>query len=509
MTARWGVVGLLVVLAAGLALRLPRLAERPFHGDEAVHAAKFGILLETGRYDYDPNEFHGPTLIFATYPLFRPFGPRSIRDTNEARFRLVTVLAGALGLLLVGGLARGLGWPAALTAALLVAVSPVMVYYSRYYIQETLLNTFVLGAIVFGYRAAVFDSPRNAVAAGICAGLGIATKETVVFSMLAAGIALLPAVGAARRRLWWPGLAAVGVLLLLSFLTNPAGPLDIARAYLVWLQRAGATDLHDHPWHYYLSTLAYCHRGRGPVWTEGLLLGLALVGFVASFRRARLEAAGVDPALARFLALYTLVLVAIYSAVPYKTPWCVLTMVQGLALLAGIAVAALAKLAHGRVWPVLVALAVLAGAAHLARQAWRLNLDFATDGRNPWAYAHPVPDVVDLGARIEQVAAVAPLGLRTVVQVYAVDEYYWPVPWYLRRLPNVGYFVGLPKQPPVPIVIAATEFEQQLNERLRATHTLTGYFGLRPHVLLGVWVENELWRTYQRQRASYRAPAQP
>jgi len=58
-----------LILAAtivALALRLPRLALRPMHGDEAVHADKFGDLLESGVYAYDPNEYHGPTLNYLT-----------------------------------------------------------------------------------------------------------------------------------------------------------------------------------------------------------------------------------------------------------------------------------------------------------------------------------------------------------------------------------------------------------------------------------------------------------
>ena len=49
----------IVTLAA--ALRLSALGERPMHADEAVHAAKLGRLIEQGRYEYDPAEYHGPT----------------------------------------------------------------------------------------------------------------------------------------------------------------------------------------------------------------------------------------------------------------------------------------------------------------------------------------------------------------------------------------------------------------------------------------------------------------
>jgi predicted membrane-bound mannosyltransferase len=48
-----GLVFIGLVLLAG-ALRLPDLAARPMHADEAVHADKFATLLEGGGYAYDP-----------------------------------------------------------------------------------------------------------------------------------------------------------------------------------------------------------------------------------------------------------------------------------------------------------------------------------------------------------------------------------------------------------------------------------------------------------------------
>ena len=53
-----------ILLAA--ALRCPGLALRPMHADEAVHADKFGTLLEGGDYAYDLSEYHGPTLYYLT-----------------------------------------------------------------------------------------------------------------------------------------------------------------------------------------------------------------------------------------------------------------------------------------------------------------------------------------------------------------------------------------------------------------------------------------------------------
>ena len=65
-----------------LALRLPGLAKRPMHGDEAVNAVKIGEDEGKG-YRYDPHEYHGPTLnYFSLIPAW--LGGRFIVELSEA-----------------------------------------------------------------------------------------------------------------------------------------------------------------------------------------------------------------------------------------------------------------------------------------------------------------------------------------------------------------------------------------------------------------------------------------
>lgn len=59
---RWSALALLLALAGAIALRLPNLAARPLHNDEAVNAIKVTELWQHGRYAYDPDEYHGPAL---------------------------------------------------------------------------------------------------------------------------------------------------------------------------------------------------------------------------------------------------------------------------------------------------------------------------------------------------------------------------------------------------------------------------------------------------------------
>src|SRR5436190_13924896 len=94
------IVGLLLVAGVAMALRCPRLDERPMHNDEAVNAIKFGQLWEKGSYQYDPNEHHGPTLYYATLALAKLTGAPDFSRFTEGRLRVLTVLFG-LGLILL------------------------------------------------------------------------------------------------------------------------------------------------------------------------------------------------------------------------------------------------------------------------------------------------------------------------------------------------------------------------------------------------------------------------
>src|SRR5437868_14087298 len=96
MIRRYGFpIALIAITILAAALRLPALGNRPFHGDEAVHAFKFREVWEHGVYRYDPNEYHGPTLYYAALPIVALKHRHSFAETQESDYRLATALAGA------------------------------------------------------------------------------------------------------------------------------------------------------------------------------------------------------------------------------------------------------------------------------------------------------------------------------------------------------------------------------------------------------------------------------
>ena len=154
-----------LALAAGLGLRLARLDTRPMHHDEANQAVKFGALLEHGEYRYDASDHHGPTLYYLTLPAAWLRGQHTLASLDEDTLRGVTVVAGAATILLLPLLSRAIGRTPVAASAWLMALSPVMVFYSRMYIQESMFACFGLAfAIALGRAITGHTSPLSVTA---------------------------------------------------------------------------------------------------------------------------------------------------------------------------------------------------------------------------------------------------------------------------------------------------------------------------------------------------------
>src|ERR1051325_9976025 len=156
---RWSALALLAALVGALALRVPRLDVRPLHNDEAVNAVKVSELWQHGGYAYDPDEYHGPTLHYATLPFLWLSGARNPDELKDAMLRVAPVVFGVALILLLLLVADGLGRHAVMWAGLFIAISPAMVFYSRYFIHEMLLVFFT--ALTFGASWRYLQSERR------------------------------------------------------------------------------------------------------------------------------------------------------------------------------------------------------------------------------------------------------------------------------------------------------------------------------------------------------------
>ena len=513
---RWVAFFILAVIAA-LALRLPQLDRRPMHNDESVNAVKFGQLWDYGEYRYDPAEHHGPTLHYFTAAFCKLTGAPDYKHLSETRLRLVTALAGVILILLLPLLRDSLGRGTVVAAAFFTALSPAMVFFSRYWIHEELLVLFSFLALAAGWRFVKQPSWIWAVLTGLALGLMQATKETFVFALAAAAGAIvldLFATGLTRRLSGENGIAVfsfperrdamlkhaalavaawllVWVTLFSSCFTHWPGLLDSVRTFASWWDNAGRQSPHSHDWDFYLERLFWFKSSQKFFWSEGVLFVLAIFAVRESCRRQPRMAA--DAALVRFLAFYTVLLAAIYAVVPYKTPWCALGFLHGLILLAGVGAAVLWQINSRLIPKLAVALALGLGMAHLGWQAWRASFPLCADRANPWVYAQTSPDLLDLVEKVRGVAQ-AGQGDATLIKVITPDGDYWPLPWYLREFDHVGWWPEVPGDPLAPMVIASGKLN--LGLEAQGTHVMVGYFELRPQVFLELYVERGLWERY-------------
>ena len=163
--------------------------------------------------------------------------------------------------------------------------------------------------------------------------------------------------------------------------------------------------------------------------------------------------------------------------------------------MAGIGAAGVLGLVRRRGARALATVALLAACWHLGLQDWRANFRYPADPRNPYVYAQTSPDFLRLVTRIADVSAVHPDRAAMLVAVVAGPYEQWPLPWYLRRMTRVGYWPNAASAPPLdrmPFIVASPAFagavESALGDRYESE-----FYGLRPGVLLTVFIERGLW----------------
>lgn len=480
-------IALAAVVMLALALRGYDLARKPLHHDESVNALLLeGVVRPPHVYAYDPRNYHGPTLFY-----FAWIGV-SLAGFTAVGIRLVPVAAGLATVLLPLVFVPQIGRHGALAAAALLASSSGAVYYSRYFIHESLFVCCTLAAVAGVVRWWTRRQPWFLYAAAVAAGLMFATKETAILSTGAIAVSGIGAALIASRAHRAAGgrpiealrdrggvnlvaragliAAAVALLFYTSFLTRPQGAIAALETFAVWT-RTGTT-VHVQPWHAYLRWLAV---------EELPLLVLGGAGVAAAIVRPR-------DRFAAFCALWAVGVLAMYSLIPYKTPWLTLNAIVPLALSAGTAVERLrTSIAGSRaaavVFGTIVATAAAGGSA---RAAW-LSFWHYDSERSPYVYVHTSRDMMRLVDAVTRTAAVNP---DTPIAVIGND--YFPLPWYLRGY-RVGYY---PRQAgdDAGIVVAPLAWQSELDAQLGRAFERTGPYVLRPGVHLLVYLRRDLRR---------------
>ncbi|MEF8781068.1 MAG: flippase activity-associated protein Agl23 [Haloferacaceae archaeon] len=204
------------VMLLGTAVRFVGLGARPFHWEEARVGYWTLRYAETGSFSYRPVG-GGPLLYHATEAAF------SVVPVTDATARAFpALLGGALagGALLFRGRLRD---DETVALAVVLAFSPLLLYYSRFLRGDLPAAAFAFLAIGFAVRAVDAGAERWLYGAGVAAGLALSS------SMQTLGYAVVLAVGLAaaldhRRVRDAAPLSADRAASLRGFLSRWLGP---------------------------------------------------------------------------------------------------------------------------------------------------------------------------------------------------------------------------------------------------------------------------------------------
>ena len=167
----WYGVAVALLLAATAVLRLWDLDARGMHHDESIHVQLSYNLMRGSTYRHEP-AYHGPLQYHVNAALFWLLGASD--TTGRLAYALMGIALVGLPFLLRDYLGR---W-GALLCALLLAVSPSMLYFSRFARNEAYMLAFALGLAVCLWRYLQHERPGYLyVAAGLLA-LMFTAKET-------------------------------------------------------------------------------------------------------------------------------------------------------------------------------------------------------------------------------------------------------------------------------------------------------------------------------------------
>ena len=523
-SSKYFIAGFLFLLIIGGWLRLRNINERPMHGDEANQAYQFQLLWEDGTYKYEPRDFHGPTLYFMTLPWMKITGAQSFESSDKSHFRSLPMvfafLTALCGLLMLDLLTR----KGVLALTAMQMLSPSMIYYSTYYIQESLL---VFGVTMFGaslWRFYKSEQKYWLAVAGASLGFMHATKETFIMSIFALLMAALftwkKQLLQFRKKVTGKELVVfsgsaifVSVIFYASFFTHARGPVDSVTSISNHVGRGlGIIDFpahltsgegHAKSFTYYIQNIIghfprklsstikdiVSNNGARPI-SEFLFLALWLGGlFFIKRDKGRLAHAH------KFFFWNTLFLLFVYSAIPYKTPWCAQVIIYSMIVSGTLSLVRILKSSNPRIRCCVIALTLILS-VDMARQGMLITEQaFSTSDRNQYAYSHAVIDVENLAERINEVSKVSEQGFDMPIHFFTSE--YWPMPWYLKKFKKVGYWENEESQfslSKVPVIVTTpdrkdiiSQLENSHQSELRSR--LPGYW-------LQVFYREDLWQEF-------------
>ncbi|WP_457550759.1 flippase activity-associated protein Agl23 [Archaeoglobus sp.] len=388
----------IVVLA--VFLRFYDLGKAPLFFDESVHTVFVDNVL-SGTYKYDP-AFHGPLLFYLTA------GVVSVLGKNEFTYRLIPAIFGVLTVLLLFKFERFIGRGADYST-LLVAISPIIVNYSRFFRNDSQILFFTLAFVYFIFSYLRDKKCYQLVLASISLALFACSKEN--FYPIAILLLLYFVFDIKKFKVRDVAIAVVFFLLLYSaFYTNfytyttpftNFSEFPVVKAIVYWKHQHEIARIGG-PWWYYIPLLLLYDL---PVFILGVY---AIANWI--YRKKNDFRA--------FLIYWFVVNLVFYSYVQEKVPWLVVHIELPLYIIAGVCIAEIRRVKVRY-------LALLLTVVFLIYSCVQLNIVNPTNPAEPALYLPTSMDVKEFRDNLKAMNV-------SRVCVFMSPGDYWPLPCYLK-----------------------------------------------------------------------------
>ena len=444
-----------LILGLAIFLRFFLLGIKPAHFDEGINGWFVDQMMKNGFYRYDPTNYHGPLHFYVLFLSQSLFG----RNIWALRLPVVLVSIGCVWLSLK--FEPLVGRSVSRIAALAMAVSPGFVFYGRYSIHEVWLVLFSMMFILGLLGLWKFGRTNYLWWAGMGAAGMILTKETYIIHFVCAAVAIpvlmvshalnrLPDFKPAKQTWTYLDLLIVvgaGVAAIVFFYSgtffNWSGVKGLYRAFHAWTQTGQAGHGHEKPWYYWLELIK---RYEIPV-----AVGLLLCLFCQALKNFSL----------RYLAIYGVGTLMVYSYIRYKTPWIIISFAWPFLFIFGAAILLVRpKYLRATYIAIGVILAVSLGLSI------RLNYFRCTTDSEPYVYVQTYNDIFKLTKPLLRLAKQDPVNYHLIGHIIRSSVY--PLPWILGDFTHIGYYEhgNMPQKLDAAFLLVEQDKVKQIESKL-------------------------------------------
>jgi uncharacterized protein (TIGR03663 family) len=429
-------------------LRFWQLDLKLFHHDEAIHSWFSYELLKTGAWVYDPS-YHGPFLYYVTAGMFYLFGD------SDLTARLLPSLFGTLLIPLVYLIYR-IGYldkKQTLIAALLIALSPDMVYFSRFLRHDIFMLFFSFLFLVAILYYLEYGKTRFAIIAAVAMAGGLCCKEEMPVIILIFASFFLFAIWQGKFRLppGWKYDCLMGAFIVfgsMSILYSAFGfhietliGQNFALNTTGWYKAVEHwTAMHNQqrlggPWFFYIplfllyelpifilgimGTLQFLLQGLNPsLFLHRLRVQVTYRGSaiptseLAALSLQQLKNQKPAPAKSdiffRFCIYWMILMIAFYAVVGEKVPWLIIPQLLPMCIIA----------VYKLNWQKMAF--ALIGCIFLILMTWHVAF-IPADINEPIVQVQNSEDLREVMHLID-----------TSDRVVVASKNYWPLPWYYR-----------------------------------------------------------------------------